>query len=181
VSYTPDKIPFFELSLVKLEDNHDLSKFDCVMDAEDKEAHEFLQTTALNYQNMNMAVTYLCRYQDGIAGFITICANSVEFSWNQIKDINAEIRHKEVPALKVAWIGTHKNYRRRGIGKFMMLSAVDIALRLASTVGARIITLDTREGLITYYEKLGFKIINKETKDREHPVMYFDLVKDNII
>lgn len=87
MSYTPDKIPFSELSLVKLED---------------KEAHEFLQTTALHYQSMNMAVTYLCRYQDEIAGFITICTNSVEFSWNQIKDISEEIRHKEVPALNDA-------------------------------------------------------------------------------
>ena len=130
---------------------------------------------------MKIAVTYLCRYNNQLVGFITLCTNSVEFSWNQLKEIDEDIRHKEIPALKVAWIGTHKNHRRRGIGSFMMLSAVDLALKLSEKIGVRLITLDTREDLISYYQKQGFKLINKETKDREHPVMYFDLLKDSVV
>lgn len=130
---------------------------------------------------MNMAVTYLCRYKNDIVGFITICTNSVEFDWKQIENLDEKIRHKEVPALKIAWLGTHKDFRKRDIGKFMVFSAVDLALLLSSTIGIRIITLDTREDLISYYQKLGFRIINKETKEKEHPVMYFDLMKDSII
>ncbi len=167
--------------MVKLEDKHDLSDFDCTIDKEDFDAQEFLQTTALNYQDMNMAVTYLCRYRDGIVGFITICTNSVEFSWEQIKDVDEKIRHKEIPSLKVAWLGTHKKYRNRGIGTFVMLSAIELALNLSQKIGIRIVTLDTREGLVRYYERLGFTIRNKETMKKEHPVMYFDLLKDSIV
>lgn len=128
-----------------------------------------------------MAVTYLYYYKNEIVGYITLCSNSARFDEDQVDTIDKEIVHRDIPALKVAWLGVHKNFRKRDIGKFMMFSAVDVALRLASNIGIRIITLDTREGLIDYFKKMGFKVINRETKERSHPVMYFDLMKDSII
>lgn len=164
-----------------MEEDHDLSKFDCAKEDVEKEAQEFLITTALEYQNMNMAVTYLCRYKNEIVGYITLCSNSARFDEDQVDDIDERILHRDIPALKVAWIGVDKKFRKMGIATFMMLSVVDVALRLVSTIGIRIMTLDTREGLIEFFTKLGFKVINKERKEKSHPVMYFDLIKDSII
>lgn len=178
---TADKIPSSQLRLVRLEASHNISDFDCIIEKDDGDADEFLKTTALDYQNNGMATTYLCMYKDEIVGFVTLCNNSVDFSWSQVEKLDDSIRHTEIPALKIAWIGTHKDYRNRDIGSYMIYSAVEVALKLAYKIGVRLITLDTREALIPYYENRGFKIINKETKEKEHPVMYFDLSKSNII
>ena len=102
-----EKIPYDELSLIKLEKIHDRSPFAC----EDDDLTEFFKEDALMYQERNAAVTYICIYRENIVGFVTIATCSVVINLDERKDIDPDLKElKEFPGLRIARLATHNDY-----------------------------------------------------------------------
>lgn len=113
----PDKIPYNELSLIKLEKIHDRSLFVCT----DEDLTEFFIEDSLMYQERNAAVTYICIYRENIVGFVTIATCSVSVKPDERKEIDQDLKElSEFPGIRIARLATHKDFEGKGIGGYMI-------------------------------------------------------------
>ena len=67
-----------------------------------------------------------------------------------------------------------KAFEGRGIGRFLMLAAIGMAMDVSSKIGCRYITVDSKPESVGFYEKHGFKLIDKY-KDSDFPKMYLNM------
>ncbi|MDR2204364.1 MAG: hypothetical protein LBE76_08780 [Nitrososphaerota archaeon] len=65
------------LTVEKLSDTSDLTKFDCSQDDE-LGLNEFIHNEALQYQKERLGITYLFYRDDKIVGYITVAMNSLK-------------------------------------------------------------------------------------------------------
>lgn len=175
-----DRIPYDELSIIRLSKIHDLRSFTCGDGPDCADLDEFLKEDALKYQENSLATTYICLYKEQIVGYLTICTGSVQITCNEGDTFMDGLQLREIPGLKIARLATHKNYQRRGIGEFMILSALRHAREIKERVGIRVIIVDSKEGSVEYYEKKGFRKL-KKYETREHPCLYIDISKADLV
>lgn len=169
----PDKIPYDELSLIKLERIHNRPLFACI----DADLTEFFIEDSIMYQERNAAVTYICIYRESIVGFVTIATCSVSVKLDERKEIDQDLKElSEFPGIRIARLATHKDYERRGVGEYMIKKIAKMALDISSQIGIRLIIVDSKPHVVGWYERFGFKKLEKY-KNRQNPVMYIDLLK----
>jgi GNAT superfamily N-acetyltransferase len=60
------------------------------------------------------------------------------------------------PCLLVGRLGVSNDYRKSGVGKYMLKWCVGMALDLSDTVGCRYISLETKESKNAFYSKCNF-------------------------
>lgn len=176
------KIPYELLSLTRLAKYHDVSKFDCAVQPEHNDLNEFLKEDALKYQELGLAITYVCIYKEQIVGYVTLCSDNVRISEEEKEDIFKGIIPKgaripkEIPAIKIARLAVEKGYQKSGIGKYLILRSIIIARDMKSTIGVRVITVESKKSSMDYYKKLGFRELETYCgKKREHPYLYLDI------
>ena len=58
---------------------------------------------------------------------------------------------------QVRYFAIHKNYRREGLGSYLMKDLEQIAVKNKSNY----ITLNARDNAINFYKKLGYKVLKK--------------------
>ena len=58
----------------------------------------------------------------------------------------------------------------------MVSWVIDLAAYLSEKIGCRVVALHPEEDVIRWYQKLQFKIVNRENKQ---DIMYFDMLKRN--
>ncbi|MBS3051119.1 MAG: GNAT family N-acetyltransferase [Candidatus Aenigmarchaeota archaeon] len=166
------------LSLVRLARFHDISKFDCVTkDDEDRDLNDFLKDDALKYQDLGFAVTYVCIYEEQMIGYITMCNDSVRLTTGEKKQHFDGIEIPEVPAIKIARLAVHKDFQRRGIGRYLILRALMMARDAKANIGVRVMTVEAKQHSVGYYkDKLGFKLLEHENYEKkEHPYLWIDI------
>ncbi len=164
---------FTELDLVKLSAGFDLTAFDCG----DSDLNAFLKDDALIYQNGALTTTYLCLYKNQIVGYFSLSADAIRLEVME-KDLMPEPKRRlgEYPAVKIGRLAVHKNFTGRGIGTFLIKTAIGkIAGSIIKEIGVRFITVDAYEKVIGFYAKLGF--VQNLAKNRKNGrSMRFDLI-----
>ncbi|MFH0971938.1 MAG: GNAT family N-acetyltransferase [Candidatus Micrarchaeota archaeon] len=163
-----DIIPEEELTITKLNKGIDLSDFEC----KDEDLTGFLKDDALIYLEKNLAITYLCYYQNKVVGFFSLATDSVKLEREEKDDLN---KPNLYPAIKIARLATHKDRHKRGIGTFMVKTAIGMILKVSNNVGCRLVTVDSYPESVEFYEKLNFRKNLAFTNRKETVSMRLDL------
>ena len=171
------KIESHEIVIEKINDKHDLSNFNSY----EKELVKFLIEDALNNQNQKLSVTFLWFYEKNLVGYVTLLNDKINLEGN-LKEFFREkdIHYKSLPALKIGRLCVHDDFRKKGIGRLMVLFAIKQANEISENKsGCRFITLDAKRNekreldSIHFYKKLSFKMLKERIKGTTP--MYLDL------
>jgi GNAT superfamily N-acetyltransferase len=148
---------------------------------QESELIEFLKHDALENQTIHVSTTFLVFSKESeniMVGYITLLADSIRI--RERKDLEKRFKKKNVfysylPAIKIGRAAVDENWQRKGIGKSMIKFATEMADKINEYAGCRFLTVESKAGARSFYEKLGFKVlIEKEGR----PIsMYLDLLE----
>ena len=158
-------------------ENHQLDLFQSY----EMELVDFLKEDALENQKQRLSVTFLWFYEGRLASYITLLSDKINLE-GDLKEFFKEkgIHYKSLPALKIGRLCVDDTFLRRGFGKLMILSAIQIANGInRNRAGCRFITLDAKRNpdknldSIHFYKKMGFSALKERVKGTTP--MYLDL------
>ena len=144
-----------------LHSGSNLSIFKC----NEPDLYDFLTGDALSSQTKRLSVTRLAMYNDHVVGFFTLVNDCIEAKAIEESDGEPGYLYQKYPAIKIARLATHDDYRDRDVGTNMLLKILVITLRLSGYVGCRIMTVDSKPGAVGFYQKFGFEIALRNYKD----------------
>ncbi|MDK2974914.1 MAG: hypothetical protein PWP08_1285 [Methanofollis sp.] len=156
------KIPFDQLFFSLLDDDIDVSSFQC----KEPDLTEFLIEDARANQAARLSVTRIVSYDGHVVGFFTLTNDCIIRKGISDEDGEEWYPYPHYPALKIARLATHQEYEGRGIGRAMLVKTMAIAMRLSCYVGCRMITVDSKPDSEGFYLKYGFqRALMKKRKD----------------
>lgn len=157
-----------ELSLSLLDELDDRGGFVC----RNPEFTDYLEVNAAYDIRVQMGLTYLARYNKQVVGFMTLAMAHLDKAEQQTLGIDA---YGNIPVLAITALATDKRYERRGVGRYMVNSAILLALDMSRRVACRAIYLNADPDAIGFYKKLNFEPL-PHSPDTDGAPMYFDLV-----
>ena len=119
-----------------------------------------------------------------LAGYVATAASHIELIPDQRTelDVQQQILEKGTllklfASIKIGMLGTCNQYKRRGLGKEMVLYAIGQALKLSETVGCRFVEVDSdkTDEAVGLYTSSGFKEVQQKKPERDTVWMYYDL------
>lgn len=147
----------------------------------EKELVDFFREDALENQKQRLSITFLWFYHGQLVSYITLLNDKINLE-GDLKEFFKEkgIHYKSLPALKIGRLCVDNQFLRRGLGRLMILSAIQIANEInRNKAGCRFITLDAKRNpdpkldSIHFYKKQGFKALKERIKGTTP--MYVDL------
>jgi len=153
----------------------------------------FLKVQALGYQQKRLARTFCWMDGQRVAGYMATLMTSADFSKRKEEMREAELVGVAIapegrtldrfPALLIGMLGVSQQYRRKGLGEFMVRFAVGMAEVLSDGTGCRFVTVDAdrTDEAIRCYEKVGFSRAETDRQAeaggalRQRVWMYYDL------
>jgi GNAT superfamily N-acetyltransferase len=123
--------------------------------------------------------TYIALSENIIAGYATISPNQITAQILH-DNIKKHLPEYPLPILRIARLAVHKTFQGHGIGKLLLKSMLEIALKLRDTVGCIGVVIDSKPEAITFYEKLGFIILETQQGslgERPEPIPMFLSIK----
>jgi ribosomal protein S18 acetylase RimI-like enzyme len=157
-----------DILIEKLNDKHDVRCFRSY----EPELVDFLVEDALNNQHQNLSTTFLWFHKGSLVSYITLLTDKINLEGN-LKAFFKEkgIYYKSLPALKIGRLCVHDDYLHRGLGKMMVVFAIQEATDInENKAGCRFITLDAKRNKdksldsIHFYRKLGFGTLKERAK-----------------
>ena len=150
-------------------------------DAEDKPLVRFIRRDALKSSAANLTRTYVVKSRDGdkkVQAYVSLmCAEiGLEQTYSITDKIGAD-RYNNQPAVRIARLAVDASLQRKGFGKILVRFAVGVARRFVQpNVGCRFVVLDAKPKSVSFYEGLGFRLLDTETnRASETPTMFLDL------
>lgn len=182
--------PGVDYFIEKLDSRHQTSRFSMGPDADVRPLKSFLQQNALSYQSASVAVTYVAALPPlevggrwRVIGYISLTCSEIDLNDSySLEDCEHANRYPSMPALKIARLARHAEYRGHRIGEAL----VDFAIALAAdyigpAVGCRFLVTDSKARSVWFYENAGFTLLDtEENQARAEPVMFLDLKKLNV-
>jgi GNAT superfamily N-acetyltransferase len=165
-----EKIPYCELQNVPLTKRYNITSFEST----NADLNDFLKNDALPDQEWMVSKTYLCCWKKSIAGYMTLVTDTLEVRVIDEDDGIKGYPYHKYPCVRIARLAVNKIFERKGIGRFLMLAAIGMALDVSGMIGCRYITVDSKPESIGFYEKHGFKLIEKY-RDSDFPKMYLNM------
>ncbi len=161
-------IPGSELVIVPLNEHHSLLSFNCL----NSELNDFLKNDALDDQNNLITRTSLCFWNDELAGFVALVADTIEAK--AVIDGIERYKYSKYPAIKIARLAVDSRFERKGIGTYLVKIVMGQALSICNNIGCRYILVDSKEESTGFYGKYGFKIAEKNKK-KDFTPMYLNM------
>lgn len=128
--------------------------------------NHFLKFEALEEQKQGLNTTFLLLVENKIAGFISLCNDSIRLDLNE-RDEDS-VPYTNIPALKIARLAIDNKYQYNGWGDFLIKYAVSIAMEIRKLSGIKFLTVDCYEHRLSYYkEKIGFKENANQAPNRQ--------------
>jgi GNAT superfamily N-acetyltransferase len=166
----PSIISNFELIIVPLDENYDLSSFSCAS----SELNDFLKDDALNDQANLISRTSLCFWKGELVGYITLAVDTIGTKEVYVTDGLECYKYNRYPGIKIARFAVDSGFERRGIGNHLLFAAIGKVLSICNSVGCRYILVDSKKESTGFYEKYGFKIAERNKK-RDFIPMYLNM------
>lgn len=114
----------------------DLAAFDC----DDPEMNRFLKEEAFEEQERGLNATILLYYEGSLAAFCSICSDAITLSSEEKEEDG--FPYSKVPAIKIARIGRHMEFRDKRLGAWLIEYVKNLAFELAtSQLGVRFVTM----------------------------------------
>ena len=129
-----------------------LKKFDCQVEA----LNEFLQRYALKNDQLGIGRTFVALSENNqAAGYFTLATAQV--AYQEIPDdFKGRLPKYPIPALRIARLAVDKDFKGRGIGKWLLKQAFIKTIQVADVTGLYFVIVDAKETSKTFYEHYGF-------------------------
>lgn len=173
-----ESIPDNELEYVTLHEGIDVNSFSCCSNPEEVDLEEFLKEDALRCQNNFFSVTRVVFFGETLVGYFTLVTDCIEKEEMIRGDRIKGYKYRFYPAIKIARLAVHDNYRHRGVGTNMLIEIFSIVGNIAEDVGCRILTVDSKPTSVRFYEKSDFRraLVNPEDPSKDTIPFYFDIL-----
>ncbi len=142
---------FEDLEVRKLDGNPPFG-FDCGR----TEQNQYLYERAWVDQQELLSTTYLFLIDGVLAAYATVMMDSIPLGRRE----RGVIPYRYVSACKVGQLGVARRFQAQGLGRFVVIYALDLAQDVAARVACRYVSLDSQPDLIDWYERFGF-IVNR--------------------
>jgi GNAT superfamily N-acetyltransferase len=149
----------------------------------DYDLEKYLKKDAFYDVKNKLSVTWLVHMDDVIIGFFTLANASINTSLINVGDGECEYPYQSYPALKIARMATHTDYKNRGVGRAMLIETVAKAEIISHYSGCRFIVVDSKKKSVGFYQKYGFRIprwMANKIEARSTIPLYIDLNKVSI-
>lgn len=177
--------PIEELVIEALNETHSTSLLDS-FSCSSSELDDFIRNDAVFEQDRRLNRTFLFLYKNMLIGYISLNSDLTEATYFQKgdlvqKDGHDGPRYRKFPCILIGRLAVRNEYRRMGIGEFIVARAIGIVLEHVSRyIGVRFITVDPKDELARnfYKNKCGFidmYILRADASDT--PRMYINLEK----
>jgi predicted GNAT family N-acyltransferase len=137
---------------------HDASDFDCGV----HDYNEWLRRSAANERSRGSANTFVWTAQNRVLGYYTLTAHVL------IKDdLPASIARggpEFIPCTLLGKLALDVSLQGGGGGAQLLLDALARAVQAANEVAAKLVILDADNGLVNYYRKHGFELIQNSNR-----------------
>lgn len=136
--------------------------------------NEFLNKDAIRDQENRISRTYLCYWKKNIAGFVTLLTDTLEV--HAVCDLDGidGYFYQKYPAIKIARLAVDTKFERKGVGSFLLLTSIGKSISISNEIGCRYVTIDSKPDSIGFYEKYGFKVVEKY-RNSDFPKMYLNM------
>lgn len=142
-----------------------INGFSCIDEKGDNQVQLFLQEEALDLLERNLVRTRLFfdEYRN-LIGFYSLFNNTIKANKGKREELSIYLPYevKEIPAIRLHYIGVDNKYRRQGHGDYLMTSVLVNCAKIAQLSGCSIITVESTKNAIGFYEKYGFVHIRTE-------------------
>jgi GNAT superfamily N-acetyltransferase len=95
-----------------------------------------------------------------VVGFCTLTVTDIDkvTAQNGIDDTNLP---RQVPVVRLVMLGVDRNYQGWGIGQRLLMETFKQAARVHKEIPIKGVYLDAAPNAVSFYEELGFKIIDE--------------------
>jgi ribosomal protein S18 acetylase RimI-like enzyme len=131
-------------------------KFDCGHAVINKFAHDSLKSQV----RKGVCVAYVITDQSQagqFVGFFTIGQHSISLS--SLASLALGSLPKQIPCTRLIMLGVDSQYKKRDLGKQLMKEAFNATKLAAQAVGSFGMYLDADAGAVSFYEALGFSLL----------------------
>ncbi len=111
-------------------------------------------------------------------GFFTLVTDCIDVKQVAPDDGKRGDPYRKYPALKIARLATPSKYQRTGIGFLMLGEVLALTMNISKYVGCRIITVDSKQESVGFYEIFGFKRATRRSTDPVHMHMDYHRLLD---
>ena len=139
---------------------------------------EFLIEDSREYQEERLSVTQLAYIDSELVGFFTLVTDCIDVKQVAPEDGKRGYPYRKYPALKIARLATSSKYQRTGIGFLMLGEVLALTMNISKYVGCRIITVDSKQESVGFYEIFGFKRATRRSTDPVHMHMDYHRLLD---
>lgn len=141
------------LRIESLTRKHDRKGFDCG----NPDLNRYLRNVARQHTEKGISRTFVLVDEDNtteILGFYTL--SSCEIIVEKLPRKYSKKYPLRAPAAKLARLAVGKKHQRIGLGRYMLVSAIDRVLKVAEHLGIIGFFVDAKEEAKTYYKQFGF-------------------------
>lgn len=147
----------------------------------------WLKTVALDMHTKRFSFVTCWLDGDDLAGYVATAMSVVELVRSEQRgELQVQQEYMPTgkvmttfPALLIGMLGTCERYKRRGLGREMVMYAVGQAESLSETVGCRFVTVDSdrTDEAIGLYRSCGFDEVKQkpDKEERKTVWMYRDI------
>ena len=114
---------------------------------------DYLRASAQYDQQQRMGQLYWAVSGDDVVGYMALAMGSVDMERQADLGIDT---YGPVPSLSIAYLATDKRHERRGVGRLMVLYAIELARAMALNAGCRAVVANSERDAVGFYEKLKF-------------------------
>lgn len=147
-------------------------EFEC----SDDDLTEFFRDDCPNYLRELLAVTYSIELDDRVIAMFSLCNDRLDVhdfddDKKQLKKAARELPHakrgmQHFPAVKIARLAVRKDLESNGLGR-AIVSFIQVLFITKNKTGCRFLTVDAYPEAVGFYEKVGFKQVEKAPKTPE--------------
>lgn len=115
----------------------------------------FLKYAGQNQFRHHIGTTYVAVEEKRIVGFVTVSPGHIE-SETLAAAIGRGLPKYPLPILRLARLAVDPSCRGKGVGKELLATVFELALRMASDYGCVGIAVDAKPDAVGFYTKFGF-------------------------
>lgn len=147
---------------------------------DDEDLQIFIRKHTHKSSQASLTQTYVAKYESerAILGYISLmCAEVALEETYQINDKAGADRYEFQPALRIARLARCPQHKGLNIGRSLVDTAIGVVLlSITPIAGCRFMILDAKPKSISFYESVGFRLLNTESnKTKPMPLMFLDL------